>query len=144
MKIAIGADHRGFAHKEYIKQALADIEWVDVGAYNDERSDYPVFARKAVQAMQAKRVDCGILLCGTGVGMAVVANRYNKIYAALVWNEEIASQSKSHDNANILVLPSDYISPDQAVNMIREWLATEFLAGRYAERINMIDKNQRH
>ena len=141
MKIAIGADHRGFAHKEYIKQALADIEWVDVGAYNDERSDYPVFARKAVQAMQAKRVDCGILLCGTGVGMAVAANRHNKIYAALVWNKEIARQSKSHDNANVLVLPSDYVSPDQAVAMISVWLATEFLAGRYAERINMIDKN---
>ncbi len=141
MKIAIGADHRGFAHKESIKQAFADVEWIDVGAYNDERSDYPLFARKVVQAMQDKRAVCGILLCGTGVGMAVTANRYNQIYAALVWNEEIARQSKSHDNANILVLPSDYISPDQAVAMIRAWLATEFLVGRYAERINMIDKN---
>ncbi len=141
MKIAIGADHRGFAHKESIKQAFADVEWIDVGAYNDERSDYPLFARKVVQAMQDKRAVCGILLCGTGVGMAVTANRHNQIYAALVWNEEIARQSKSHDNANILVLPSDYISPDQAVAMIRVWLATEFLVGRYAERINMIDKN---
>ena len=141
MKIAIGADHRGFAHKESIKQAFADVEWIDVGAYNDERSDYPLFARKVVQAMQDKRAVCGILLCGTGVGMAVTANRHNQIYAALVWNEEIARQSKSHDNANILVLPSDYVSPDQAVAMIRVWLATEFLTGRYAERINMIDKN---
>jgi len=141
MKIAIGADHRGFAHKEFIKQALADVEWVDVGAYNDERSDYPLFARKVVQAMQDKKADCGVLLCGTGVGMAVAANRYNQMYAALVWNKEIARQSKSHDNANILVLPSDYVSPDQAVAMIRAWLETEFLAGRYAERVNMIDKN---
>ncbi len=140
MKIAIGADHRGFSHKEFIKQAIADVEWIDVGADNDERSDYPLFAHKVAQSIVDGVVQFGILLCGTGVGMAMTANRYNGVYAALVWNDEVARQSRSHDNANVLVLPSDFVSQQQSISMIHSWLNAEFLGGRYSERVKMIDK----
>lgn len=140
MNIAIGADHRGFLHKELVKKSVTDVTWIDAGAFDDERSDYPIFAHKVVQHMLDGTADYGVLICSTGVGMAMAANRYNGIYAALVWNEEVAQQSKSHDNANVLVIPSDYVSQDIAVSMIRAWLKTEFLGGRYAMRVDMIDK----
>ena len=140
MKIAIGTDHRGFLHKEFIKQHMHTIEWIDVGTHNQERTDYPIFADKVVQLMQDGQVEAGILLCASGGGMAIAANRHKHMYAVVAWNEEIAQQSKQEDNSNILVLPSDFISGEQAVNMIAIWLAQEFKGGRYAERIAMIDK----
>jgi ribose 5-phosphate isomerase B len=140
MKIAIGADHRGFLHKEFIKEHMRSIEWVDVGTHNEERTDYPIFADKVVQLMLSHTVSAGVLLCASGGGMAVAANRYNHIYAVVAWNDEIAKQSKLEDNANILVLPSDFVSCEDSVNMIDLWLAQDFKGGRYAERIAMIDK----
>jgi ribose 5-phosphate isomerase B len=140
MKIAIGTDHRGFLHKEFITQHMRSIEWVDVGTYNVERTDYPIFADKVVELMLNGVVNAGVLLCASGGGMAVAANRYKHIYAIVAWNDEIAQQSKLEDNANILVIPSDFVSCKQAVNMIDLWLAQEFKGGRYAERIKMIDK----
>jgi ribose 5-phosphate isomerase B len=139
MKIAIGTDHRGFLHKEFITQHMHHIEWIDVGTYDQERTDYPLFADKVVHLMHTKVVDYGILLCASGGGMAIAANRHRNIYAVVAWNEEIARQCKQEDNANILVLPSDFVSHEDAVMMIQQWLAQEFKGGRYAERINMID-----
>jgi len=140
MKIAIGTDHRGFLHKEFIKQHMSDIEWVDVGAYNQERTDYPLFAHKVVELMLSYQVDAGILLCASGGGMAIAANRYKHIYAVVAWNVEIARQCKQEDNANILVIPADFVSAEETVCMIKEWLGQEFKGGRYAERIAMIDR----
>lgn len=140
MKIAIGADHRGFLHKEFIKQHMRSIEWVDVGAHNEERTDYPLFADKVVRLMLNHEVSAGVLLCASGGGMAIAANRYNHMYAVVAWNDEIAKQSKQEDNANILVLPSDFVSYEASVKMIDVWLAQEFKGGRYAERIAMLDK----
>ena len=140
MKIAIGADHRGFLHKEFIKKYMPDIEWIDVGTDNQVRTDYPIFSDKVVDLMRAGTVEYGVLLCGTGGGMAIAANRYKNIYAVVAWNAEVARRCKQEDNANIVVLPCDFISCDDAVVMIREWLAQEFKGGRYAERIAMIDR----
>jgi ribose 5-phosphate isomerase B len=140
MKIAIGADHRGFLQKEFIKQHMRSIEWIDVGTHNEERTDYPIFADKVVQLMLKHKVNAGVLLCASGGGMAIAANRYKHIYAVVAWNLEIAKQSKQEDNANILVLPSDFVSCENAVNIIDVWLAQEFKGGRYAERIAMLDK----
>jgi ribose 5-phosphate isomerase B len=141
MKIAIGADHRGFKHKEYIRSMMQDYMWLDVGAYDEERSDYPLFAQRVCEAMRgAHDVDFGILICATGVGMAVAANRYAKIYAALAWNIEVAVLSRQHDASNILVLPSDYVLEQEAVVMIQAWLATAVSGERYQERIAMIDE----
>jgi ribose 5-phosphate isomerase B len=142
MKIAIGADHRGFLHKEYIKKHMTDIEWLDVGTENLLRTDYPVFAHKAIEQMRNNQQDIAyaILLCGTGNGMAIVANRYKNMYAAVAWNAEVARRCKQEDNANILVLPCDYISHEDGIVLIGEWLRQDFKGGRYAQRIAMIDQ----
>jgi ribose 5-phosphate isomerase B len=140
MRIAIGADHRGFLHKEFIKKNMPTIEWINVGTESEERTDYPIFSDKVVDLMNDGEVEYGVLLCGTGGGMAIAANRHKNMYAVVAWNTEVAQRCKQEDNANILVLPSDFISCDDAVLIVKEWLAQEFKGGRYAERIAMIDK----
>lgn len=146
MKIAIGADHRGFAHKETIKQYGhgkapdgANIQWLDVGAFTAERSDYPVFVHAVCAAIKNGEAEAGILLCGSGVGMSIAANRIPGMYAALVWNVAVAQASKQDDNANILVIPADFVSAQLSIEMIQAWLRAEFKGGRYADRLRMID-----
>jgi ribose 5-phosphate isomerase B len=143
LKIAIGSDHRGYTHKAVIQQAVTietkRIEWIDVGCFSPERTDYPPFAYDVVQAMKMKKADLGILLCGSGVGMAMAANRFEKIYAAIAWDVVTAARSKEEDKSNILSLPVDYITAEQAVEMVIAWLNAEFLGGRYQKRIEMID-----
>ena len=111
MTLVIGADHRGFELKKHIMGVThvgsTQMSWLDVGAFTPERSDYPEFAIAACHALQAGKAGGGILLCGTGAGMAIAANRFEGIFAALVWTVELAVLSKTHDNANVLVLPSD-------------------------------------
>lgn len=141
MKIAIGSDHRGFAHKEFIKEHLGlSAEWVDVGTYDEERTDYPIYAEKVVQLIQNGAVSHALLFCASGGGMAVAANRHSGVYAVVAWNNEIAAQCKQEDNANVLVIPSDFVSGDDAIDMIQIWVTEQFKGGRYAERIAMIDK----
>ena len=144
MIIAIGNDHHGFQHKEMlIKQngfENIQVDWIDVGSEGPERVDYPPYGQAVARAVQQKKADCGILLCGTGVGMSVVANRFKDIYAALVWTEELARKSKEDDNANILVIPSDYINEKDLLSMINVWLTVDFKGGVYQERLEIIDK----
>lgn len=141
--IIIATDHRGFLLKEFIKETLSSedlgITFIDVGAYNDDRSDYPIFARAAIQAMKQEKDSYALLLCGSGNGMAIMANRFQKIYAAVAWNEDIARLAKEDDNANVLVLPADFITREQSILIIKSWLAAEFKYGRYQKRIEMID-----
>ena len=143
MKIALGTDHRGFVLKELLKKhtniASREIEWVDLGAHDAIRSDYPIFVDKVCEAMSSKSADYGILLCGSGVGMSIAANRYSGIYAALVWNQEVARMCKEEDNANVLVLPADFISEVQMLALVAAWLSATFKGGRYQERLAMID-----
>jgi ribose 5-phosphate isomerase B len=143
MKIAIGADHRGFLHKNFIKQHMPLIEWIDVGTFNQERTDYPIFSDKVVNLLITHTVDVGVLICGSGGGMAVAANRQKNIYAVVAWNDEVARRCKQEDNANVLVLPSDFISCEEAVVIINQWLAQKFKEGRYASRIAMIDDEEK-
>ncbi len=144
MKIVIGTDHRGFSFKEHIKQYLTldneAVDWVDVGTFDTNRTDYPIFAEKLCRAILDGKAEYGILLCGSGVGMAIVANRFAKIYAGLVWNEEVARLSKEDDNTNVLVLPADFVAQDQLMPIIRAWVSTTFNSGRYQARIDMIDQ----
>ena len=143
LTIAIGSDHRGYEHKNILQQVLMletkRIEWIDVGCFSSERTDYPPFAIDVARAVQNEKAQYGILLCGTGVGMAIAANRFSKILAALVWNVETACRAKEEDNANILSLPADYITPEQSVEMVNAWLNAQFLYNRYQKRIDMID-----
>jgi ribose 5-phosphate isomerase B len=120
---------------------LIPIEWIDVGAFDKERSDYPQFAIDLAQRIVQKQAQFGVLLCGSGIGMAIAANRFPGIYAAVAWSEEAAIMGREDDNANVLVIPSDFLSgDDQAILIIRAWLRAQFKGGRYQERLNMIDK----
>lgn len=140
MKIFIGSDHRGFVLKEKLKQAFPKVEWHDVGTDSDQkRVDYPVFAKRVCTALLEGKADLGILICGSGVGVSIAANRNPGIYTALAWEPAIARISREHDNANILALPADYISFDVAIDTVKAWLDAGFAGGRYQERLAMID-----
>ena len=138
--IAIGADHQGFVLKQSLIKVTGDITWHDVGTYNRQNSDYPLYAKEVCKLVLTGNADRGLLLCGSGIGMAIMANRFKKIYAALAWNTDVAQQSREHDNANILVLPADYISLKKAEDILRCWLKTEFKGNeRYKRRISQLD-----
>jgi len=144
MKIIIGTDHRGFAAKEYLKTVDTinnqAIEWIDVGAYDDKRSDYPLFAQHVCEMMEISMdIEHGILICGTGGGMAVAANRYKHIYAIVAWNQETAKLSVEYDKSNVLVIPADFVSEDDLLGIVSSWLQAKFRGGRYQERIAIID-----
>ena len=146
LTIAIGADHRGVKLKSFLIQLLSsstqskkNITLVDVGCSNPEYCDYPKYAIAVVQEIISQRADCGILICGTGAGVAITANRFDKIYAALAFNVETARLAREHDNANILVLPADYVTLDQAFEMTSAWLDAKFISGKYQNRLTMID-----
>ena len=145
MQIALGADHRGYEIKEFLKQQLTHhhekaIEWIDVGCFSADYCDYPVFAHAVAQKMLKDEVPQAILICGSGIGMAITVNRYAGLYAGVVWNEKIARLSKEHDNVNILVLPSDYIELTESVALVTAWLNADFLGGKYQRRLTMIDE----
>ncbi|MFA6066023.1 MAG: RpiB/LacA/LacB family sugar-phosphate isomerase [Candidatus Babeliaceae bacterium] len=141
--LAIGSDHRGFLLKNFLLQQghfeNYTITWIDYGCTSLERTDYPIYAKKVCEAIISQTADLGILLCGNGVGMTIAANRYKKIYAALVWNSLIAVTSKEDDNSNIICMPSDYITEHEACTIIHAWLNASFKQGRYLERLKLID-----
>lgn len=144
LKIAIGTDHRGFALKQALIAQLVvgdqKVTWTDCGTYTAERTDYPLFAIPVCELVQHKEVNYGILLCGTGVGMSIIANRFSGIYAGLAWSEQIARLNKQDDNVNILILPADFVTLQSACEIISAWLSAEFKENRYRERIHMIDQ----
>lgn len=143
LKIAIGTDHRGFDLKEKLihvgELAQKKIAWTDVGTFTQDRTDYPLFAIPVCELVQKKQVDYGVLLCGTGVGMSIIANRFTGIYAGLAWNETVARLNKEDDNVNIVIIPADFVTYESMLAIISAWLGAEFKKGRYADRIAMID-----
>lgn len=138
--IAIGADHGGYQLKEEIKKYLEEkeIEYKDFGTYSEERTDYPIFGEPVIRAVQNKEFEKGILICGTGFGMTILANKFKGIRCASCWNEEVAKLLKAHNDANIIALPGRFINVSQAVSILRAWLGTEFMGGRHSERLQMI------
>ena len=140
--IALGSDHGGYKLKEEVKKYLDElgIEYKDFGTYNEERTDYPIYAEKVAKAIQSKECEKGILLCRSGYGMTVVANKFKGIRAASIMNAESAKFAKADDDINCIALGGDYLSINETVNIIRNWLATEFKGGRYLERLQMIEK----
>jgi ribose 5-phosphate isomerase B len=142
--IPIAADHAGFELKEKIERALAalgyDVE--DLGTDSASSSDFPDFAHplaKKVSEGQAKR---GVLLCGTGLGMSYVANRYPNVRAAVVWAPEIAELARKHNDANVLVLPARYLSEEEGVKILKTWLDTPFEGGRHERRVGKIERGK--
>ncbi len=140
--IAIGSDHRGYKLKEEIKKYFeeAKIEYKDYGTYSDERMNFPVIGKAVAEAVQKGDVEKGILICGTGFGMAIVANKYKGIRCTPCVTENAARYAKSHNNANILALGAEELPVNTAINIIRTWIATEFSGGIYEERIKMIEE----
>ena len=139
--IAISSDHGGYKLKEEIKKYLEEnnIEYKDYGTDNEERTDYPIYAKKVAKAVVEKECDKGILLCRSGYGMTVVANKFKGIRAAAILNEESSKFAKADDDINVITLGGDYLTTNQAICIIRNWLATEFKGGRYEERLKMIE-----
>lgn len=141
MKIAIGADHAGFERKQELISYLKSkgVEVLDKGTYSLDRADYPDFGHAVAVSVLSKEVDTGILMCGSGNGIAMSANKHAGIRAALCWNEEITALARQHNNANILVLPARYMSFELACKCVDVYLSTAFEGGRHQARIEKID-----
>ncbi len=140
MKIAVGADHAGFEAKEKIITYLKDnkIEFHDFGTYNDQSVDYPNFAHPVALAVENKEFDLGILICGSGQGMNITANKHQGIRSALCWSVEIASLSKKHNDANVLAIPGRFLSETLIIEIVETFLNTDFEGGRHANRTQKI------
>lgn len=140
--IAIGSDHGGYKLKEEIKRYLDEIgiEYKDFGTNSEERTDYPIYAKKVAKAIQNKECDKGILVCKSSYGMTIVANKFKGVRAASITNEEAAKFAKADDDVNVVTLAGNDINTNQAICIIRNWLAAEFKGGRYEERLKMVEK----
>ena len=138
MKISIGSDHAGFELKEKIKQYLKELghEYEDFGTNNNESVDYPDFALKVTESVARKESDMGILICGSGIGMSMSANKVPGIRAALCMNTEMARLSREHNNANVLTIGSRLIDENTAKEIVRVWLTTDFAGDRHLRRVN--------
>ncbi len=139
-KIVIGSDHAGFEYKEAIKQYLAknNIETIDVGTHSTESCDYPDYAHAAAREIENGNSEYGILICGSANGVAITANKHQKIRAALCWQNEIASLARLHNDANIICLPARFVTIDEAEEMVHAFLTTEFEGGRHQKRVEKI------
>jgi ribose 5-phosphate isomerase B len=142
-RIYVGADHAGFALKQKLLDELKRLgyEAVDVGATMcDPTDDYPDFAKPVAEAVSKGIAPRGVLTCGTGLGMGYVANRYPRVRAAVVWSPEVAELSRTHNDANVLILPSRFVSDEEALDILRRFLATPFEGGRHKRRVEKIDQ----
>lgn len=139
--IVIGSDHAGFRLKEHIKKELekAGIPFEDVGVFNEDRSDYPVYAARAASKVSSGQFKRGIVICGSGIGASIVANRFKKVRAALCVTLEMAKMSRSHNDSNVLVLGQRITTEETATGILNLWLTTQFEGGRHCGRIDMID-----
>ncbi|MGW8312994.1 MAG: ribose 5-phosphate isomerase B [Desulfuromonadales bacterium] len=138
--IVVGSDHGGLQLKQAIQAALIahGLEVTDCGTDNGDSVDYPDFAEKVAGAVSHGESELGILICGTGVGMSIVANKFPGVRAALVTDEFMAKMAKEHNNANILVLGGRVLSPERAINMVNIWLESTFQGGRHQRRLDKI------
>lgn len=139
---AIGSDHGGYKLKEEIKKYLDEkkIKYVDCGSFSEERVDYPDIAKKVAEKVQKKECENGILICRSGIGMSIVANKFKGIRCAKCNNEQEAKFAKMHNDSNILALGADYLTVNEAICILRNWIATEFEGGRHKDRIEMIEE----
>lgn len=141
MNIAIGSDHAGFELKEQLITYLKanNITVFDKGCFSLERADYPDYGHAVANSVLTKEVDFGVLMCGSGNGINMSANKHNGIRSALCWNSEIATLARQHNDANILVLPARYISLKEAYKCIDVFLSEKFEGGRHQARLEKID-----
>lgn len=140
MKIALGSDHRGYRAKEQVKSLLAGSghEILEFGADSGNSYDYPDAALPAAQAVKDHTADCGILFCGTGIGMSITANKVAGVRAALCHDELAAEMARRHNDANVLCLPADMIGDELIRRIVSVWLKTPFEGGRHERRVTKI------
>lgn len=141
MKIAIASDHAGFKTKEAIALFLKseNLQFTDFGTFSEESVDYPDFAKKVAKSVSGKANDMGILVCGSGIGMAIAANRFKGIRAVVINDEFDAQMSRKHNNANVACFGARKISAETAVKLLKIWLETPFEGGRHEDRVRKID-----
>ncbi len=142
MKIAIGCDHAAFQLKEKLKIYLQSkaYELIDFGCYSEERADYPDYAHPVANAVESKEADFGLLLCGSGNGINMTANKHSGIRSALCWMAEIAELARLHNDANILTLPARFITEEEAKKCVDVFYTTKFEGGRHSDRVNKINE----
>ena len=140
-RIPIGADHAGFDMKGKIVEALARLgfEVQDMGTHSAASTDYADYAHPVAHAVETGEAARGVLLCGTGLGMAYAANRHPQVRAAVAWTPEIAALARQHNNANVLVLPARFITEEDAIATLKAWLETPFEGGRHERRVEKIE-----
>lgn len=138
--IAIGSDHAGYEYKEVLKEFLDSGDYTvrDVGPGSTDSVDYPDFAHPVASAVHNNEVELGVLICGTGNGVAMTANKYKNVRAGLCWSNEIVSLIRQHNNANILCIPARFVSVYQALSMLKIFLETPFEGGRHERRVNKV------
>ncbi len=139
MKVALGCDHGGISLKPAIVQLMAEMghEVIDRGTFSEASVNYPDYAGAVVSDIEQGLAERGILICGTGIGMAMAANRSAKIRAALCHEQFTARMSREHNDANVLCLGARVVGPGLALEMVRTWMSTEFAGGRHRERVAM-------
>lgn len=140
--IAIGSDHGGYKLKEEIKKYLdeKEIKYKDFGTMSEESIDYPIIAKEVAKSVQSNECERGIVICRSGIGMSICANKFKGIRCTPCYSEETAKYSRMHNNSNILVLGADYVTTNEAICILRIWLATEFEGGRHEERLKLIEE----
>lgn len=138
--IAIGCDHAGFPYKSSVIRLLQSkgIKVLDMGTDSSDAVDYPDFVHPVADSIENQESELGVTLCGSGNGVAMTANKHQNIRAAICWNEDLATLSRQHNNANIISIPVRFVSEELALKMVETFVNTEFEGGRHARRVNKI------
>ena len=139
MKIAIASDHAGYELKRQLKEFFVKINFIDVGTFSKESVDYPDYAHKAIEQYNQGNCEKVILICGSGNGIQMTANKYKNIRCGLCWDPEIAQLARSHNNVNVIAMPARYISFNTAKEIVQTFLETPFEGGRHQKRIDKIN-----
>ncbi|MAL20809.1 MAG: ribose 5-phosphate isomerase B [Crocinitomicaceae bacterium] len=139
MKIAIASDHAGYELKRQLKEFFVKISFIDVGTFSEESVDYPDYAHKAIEQYNQGNCEKVILICGSGNGIQMTANKYKNIRCGLCWDPEIAQLARSHNNVNVIAMPARYISFNTAKEIVQTFLETPFEGGRHQKRIDKIN-----
>lgn len=142
-RIPIASDHAGFELKERLRAELSEagFEVDDIGTHSTASTDYADFAHPLAQQVSDGEVQRGVLLCGTGLGMSYVANRYPGVRAAVAWSPEVAELARKHNDANVLVLPARFLSDEDGIAILKRWLDTDFEGGRHDARVRKIERD---
>lgn len=146
MKVAVGCDHGGYVLKDAVVSTLKDLgaEVVDFGCFGTESVDYPKFGYAVANAVASGQCDTGVVMCGTGIGISIVANKVKGIRCGLCTNAFMAEMTKRHNNANVIALGGRIVTPDEAKDIVKAWYTADFEGGRHQNRLDMIKEIEKN